>query len=78
MTYPLLLDEMFSDDVAGRLRKRHHDVLAVVADPDLVGLPDSQILTEAAAGGRPWSPPTSRTSCRSTPSTRRSAASTPG
>ena len=52
MTCPLLLDEMFSDDIAGRLRKRHHDVLAVVADPDLVGLPGSQILTEAAAGGR--------------------------
>ena len=52
MSYPLLLDEMFSADIAGQLRKRHHDVLAVVADPALVGLPDDQILAEAAAGGR--------------------------
>jgi hypothetical protein len=52
VSYPLLLDEMFSDDIAGQLRKRRHDVLAVVADPALVGLPDDQILSEAAAGGR--------------------------
>jgi Domain of unknown function (DUF5615) len=51
VSYPLLLDEMFSDDIAGQLRKRRHDVLAVVADPALVGLPDDQILAEAAAGG---------------------------
>jgi len=52
MSYPLLLDEMFSDDIAGQLRKQHHDMLAVVADRALVGLPDDQILAEAAAGGR--------------------------
>lgn len=52
MSYPLLLDEMFSDDIAGQLRKLGHDVLSVVADPALVGLPDDQILAEAAAGGR--------------------------
>jgi hypothetical protein len=52
VTYPLLLDEMLSDDIAGQLRKRSHDVLAVVADPGLVGLPDDRILAEAAAAGR--------------------------
>jgi hypothetical protein len=52
MTYPLLLDEMFSDDIAGQLRKRNHDVLAVVADPGLVALPDDRILAEAATAGR--------------------------
>jgi Domain of unknown function (DUF5615) len=52
MSYPLLLDEMFSDDIAGQLRKQHHDVVAVVADRGLVGLPDRQILSEAASAGR--------------------------
>jgi len=52
VTYPLLLDEMFSDDIAGQLRKRRHDILAVVADPGLVALPDDRILAEAAAAGR--------------------------
>jgi Domain of unknown function (DUF5615) len=52
MSYPLLLDEMFSDDIAGQLRKQRHDVVAVVADRGLVGLPDSQILAEAASAGR--------------------------
>jgi Domain of unknown function (DUF5615) len=52
MSYPLLLDEMFSDDIAGQLGKRGLDVLAVVSDPGLVGLPDDQILAEAAAAGR--------------------------
>ena len=52
MSYALLLDEMLSDDVAGQLRKRGHDVLAVVADPALVGLPDEQILAEATKAAR--------------------------
>jgi Domain of unknown function (DUF5615) len=52
VTYPLLLDEMLSDDIAGQLRKHHHDVLAVVADPGLVALPDDRILVEAATAGR--------------------------
>ncbi|HSV66593.1 MAG TPA: DUF5615 family PIN-like protein [Mycobacteriales bacterium] len=52
MTYPLLLDEMFADEIAGQLRKRSHDVVAVVADPGLVGLPDEQILAEAATVSR--------------------------
>jgi hypothetical protein len=52
VSYPLLLDEMFSDDIAGQLRKRGLDVLAVVADPGLVGLPDDQVMAEAATAGR--------------------------
>ncbi len=52
MSHPLLLDEMFSDSIAGQLRSRGHDVLAVVADPSLVSLPDEQILAQAAATGR--------------------------
>jgi hypothetical protein len=52
VTYPLLLDEMLSADIAVQLGKRGHDVIAVVADPGLVGLPDDQILAEAATNGR--------------------------
>jgi hypothetical protein len=52
VTYPLLLDEMFSDEIAGQLRKHGHDVQAVVADPGLVSLPDDRILAEAAVEGR--------------------------
>ena len=42
MTYPLLLDEMFSGAIAEQLRAKGHDVLAVVADPALVALPTSR------------------------------------
>lgn len=52
MSFPLLLDEMFSDTIAQHLRAKGHDVLAVVADPALVSLPDDQILARAAATGR--------------------------
>ena len=52
VTYRLLLDEMLSADIAVQLGKRGHDVIAVVADPGLVGLPDDQILAEAATNGR--------------------------
>ena len=52
MSHPLLLDEMLSDVIADQLRKRGHDVLAVVADSSLVGLPDEQIFAQAAAEGR--------------------------
>jgi hypothetical protein len=52
MTYPLLLDEMFSGAITGQLRAKGHDVLAVVADPALVALPDEQILARAASTGR--------------------------
>lgn len=52
MSHPLLLDEMFSDAIAQELCARGHDVLAVVADPALVAVPDEQILAHAAATGR--------------------------
>jgi hypothetical protein len=52
VTYPLLLDEMFSDAIAEQLRERQHDVVAVVASPTLVTLPDDQILAAAATAGR--------------------------
>jgi hypothetical protein len=52
VSFPLLLDEMFSDTIAQQLRTKGHDVLAVVADPSLVALPDDQILSRAAATGR--------------------------
>jgi hypothetical protein len=42
---PLLLDEMFSG-------AKGYDVLAVVADPALIALPDDQILAHAASTGR--------------------------
>ena len=52
MSQPLLLDEMFSDDTARQLRAKGYDVISVVADPALVGLPDDQILAYAASEGR--------------------------
>ena len=52
MSYPLLLDEMFSDTIAQQLGAKGHDVQAVVADPALVSLPDDQILAHATAARR--------------------------
>jgi hypothetical protein len=52
MSHPLLLDEMFSDSVAQQLRAKGYDVVSVVAQPDLVALPDDQILAYAATEGR--------------------------
>ncbi|SRR5258708_3967791 len=43
---------MFSDAIARQLRANGHDVIAVVADPALVSLPDNQILAHAASTGR--------------------------
>jgi hypothetical protein len=48
----LLLDEMFSPEIASELAKRGHDVVAVAADPGLVGLPDEQVLEWATDQGR--------------------------
>lgn len=52
MDIPLLLDEMFSDAIAQQLRAKGHDVISVVAQSALVGLPDDQILAYAATEGR--------------------------
>jgi hypothetical protein len=52
MTQPLLLDEMFSDDIAKQLRAKGYDVISVVADQTLVGLPDDQVLAYATTAGR--------------------------
>jgi predicted nuclease of predicted toxin-antitoxin system len=49
---PLLLDEMLSGNIADELRSKGHDVLAAVADPALLALPDDQILAHATATGR--------------------------
>ena len=52
MSQPLLLDEMFSDDIARQLRAKGYDVISVVAGPALVGLPDDQVLAYATTEGR--------------------------
>lgn len=52
MSVRLLLDEMFSPEIASELVKRGHDVVAVAADPGLVGLPDEQVLEWATDQGR--------------------------
>ncbi len=52
MSQPLLLDEMFSDDIAQQLRAKGYDVISVVADSALTGLPDDQVLAYAAIEGR--------------------------
>jgi len=52
VSQPLLLDEMFSDNIAQQLRAKGHDVVSVAADPALVGLPDDQVLAYATTEGR--------------------------
>jgi hypothetical protein len=46
------MDEMFSDTIAQQLCTKGHDVISVVAQPALVGLPDDQILAYATTEGR--------------------------
>jgi uncharacterized protein DUF5615 len=48
----LLLDEMFSPQIASELVRHGHDVVAVAADPALAGLPDEQVLDWATGQGR--------------------------
>jgi hypothetical protein len=48
----LLLDEMFPGAMADQLCAKGHDVRAVVATPQLTGLPDEEILIGAAEAGR--------------------------
>ena len=52
MSQPLLLDEMFSDDIAQQLRAEGYDVTSVVADSALIGLPDDQVIAYATTEGR--------------------------
>ncbi len=52
MSQPLLLDEMLPDHIAQRLRAKGYDVISVVADPAMVGLPDEQVLACATTQGR--------------------------
>jgi hypothetical protein len=52
MSQPLLLVEMFTEDIAQQLRTKGYDAISVVADPALVGLPDDQILAYATVEGR--------------------------
>lgn len=48
----LLLDEMLSARIAGGLRRRGHDVMAVVERPCLRGSPDPEIFEVAQREGR--------------------------
>lgn len=48
----LLLDEMFPKTMADQLNAKGHDVRAVVANPEFVGLPDEEILVGATEAGR--------------------------
>lgn len=48
----LLLDEMHSPKVAALLRHWGHDAVAVKERPDLIGLPDADLLRAATADGR--------------------------
>ena len=52
MSARLVLDEMFSPQIAAELVRRGHDVVAVLADPALAGLPDDHILEWATEQGR--------------------------
>jgi hypothetical protein len=52
MSHPLLLDEMFTGDIAQQLRSQGYDVISVVAEPALAGLPDDQSLAYATTEGR--------------------------
>jgi Domain of unknown function (DUF5615) len=48
----LLLDEMFPQAMADQLNAKGHDVRAVVANPEFVGLPDEDTLIGATEAGR--------------------------
>lgn len=52
MSESLLLDEHYSDAIAAELRATGHDVIAVVADPQLRAQPDLEVFRRAAASGR--------------------------
>jgi predicted nuclease of predicted toxin-antitoxin system len=48
----LLLDDMYSPDVAERLRTRGHDAIAIRERPDLLALTDSELFAAMAEEDR--------------------------
>jgi len=52
VTARLLLDEMYPPLLAGMLRDKGHDVLAVAASTELTGTDDASVLDTAAADSR--------------------------
>lgn len=48
----LLLDAMYSPDVAARLRTRGHDAVAIRERPDLVAMRDPELCAAMASEGR--------------------------
>ena len=52
MSQRLLLDEMFSDDIAQQLSAKGYDAASVVGNAALIGLPDDQVLAYATSDGR--------------------------
>jgi hypothetical protein len=52
VTARLLLDEMYPPRLAGMLRDKGHDVLAVAAAMELTGADDAAVLEAATADGR--------------------------
>ena len=48
----LLLDEMYASSLAALLRDWGHDAIAVKERPDLMGLPDEDLVRAATAEGR--------------------------
>lgn len=48
----LLLDEMYSPQIASQLRSRRHDVVAVTERPELVGRSDEGLFSAMAAEDR--------------------------
>lgn len=52
MSVRLLLDEHYPESVASQLGAAGHDVVTVVADPELRAQPDGEIYRRAAGAGR--------------------------
>ncbi len=48
----LLLDEMYSPQIASQLRSRRHDAVSVTERPELVGRSDEQLFSAMAAEDR--------------------------